>query len=166
VIEFVTVASEYCGFAEKPDRYNRKDFIDKSQKLLALIYLKASLLPGAEPVFDSGNEKFVTEQDWFRVQDRISVRLGDYDHFIKVGDPIMQFSDDTVSVSISEIFADIYQDLTDFISLYRVGAVEIMNDALWECRLNFEQYWGQRLLGALSALHTINFGREDPDGEE
>jgi hypothetical protein len=33
--------------------------------------------------------------------------------------------------------------------------MEIMNDALWECRMNFESYWGQKLVNALRAIHKF-----------
>src|SRR5665811_1865626 len=32
----------------------------------------------------------------------------------------------------------IYQDLKDFVLLYKAGTDEVMNDAVWECRMNFE----------------------------
>jgi hypothetical protein len=30
-----------------------------------------------------------------------------------------------------------------------------MNDAVWECRLNFENYWGVSLLSSLRAIHRF-----------
>ena len=38
--------------------------------------------------------------------------------------------------------ADIYQDIKDFLLLYQTGTEEVMNDAVWECRLNFENFLG------------------------
>ncbi|MCK4698854.1 MAG: DUF5063 domain-containing protein, partial [Bacteroidales bacterium] len=32
---------------------------------------------------------------------------------------------------------------------------EIMNDAVWECKMNFENYWGQILVNALRVIHRI-----------
>jgi len=32
---------------------------------------------------------------------------------------------------------------------------------LYNCKLNFEQYWGERLLSALLALHKLIFGNTD-----
>ena len=41
-----------------------------------------------------------------------------------------------------------------------------MNDALWECRTNFEQYWGQRLVNGLRAIHNLVYGTSDLDETE
>ena len=42
-VEFVTVAAEFCGFMECVSDMRCRDFVDKSLKLLPLLYLKASL---------------------------------------------------------------------------------------------------------------------------
>ena len=48
----------------------------------------------------------------------------------------MALGDASVEANISENVADIYQDLKDFILSYRIGTVEVMRAALWECRNN------------------------------
>lgn len=48
VIEFVTVAAEFCAFLERAEHMKRKAFVDTSLKILPLLYLKASLLPKCE----------------------------------------------------------------------------------------------------------------------
>ena len=30
-----------------------------------------------------------------------------------------------------------------------------MNDALWECKNNFEEFWGQKLVNVLRAIHSL-----------
>lgn len=165
VLEFVTVASEYCAFITKTDKYPQKEFLDKSQKLLALLYLKGATLPQFELISDAGNEKHVTEVEWITVSNKTAEKLGKHDHYLEVSSPLMRQGEDYSSVMISEVFADIYQDLMDCISLYRTGMEEIMNDALWECKQNFEQYWGQRLLAALASIHLI-MGDEEAFEEE
>ena len=39
VIEFVTVAAEFCAFLERAERMKRSDFVDTSLKILPLLYL-------------------------------------------------------------------------------------------------------------------------------
>ena len=160
-IEFVTVAKEYCSFVEEAEDLKKKDFLFQSQKLLSLLYLKTSMLEEFESVLDVSNEKFVTEGDWDFIKDKIAVLLGETDVFVQIVEPIMQFDDDEINVSLSEIFADIYQDLRDTIAVFAIGDEDMMNDAVWECKLNFEQYWGQRLVTALSEIHNIIYGAED-----
>ena len=52
VIEFVTVAAETCLFLEHAADLSRPDFIQKSVKMLPLLYLKASLLEIPESISD------------------------------------------------------------------------------------------------------------------
>ena len=165
VIEFVTVAAEYCAFVETVDQNTKKDFFDKAQKLLTVLYLKTSILPKVEAIFEDGNEKFVSEEDWIFLKTKIVQKIGQHEMFVDVYSAMMSQEDDSENVSLAEIFADIYQDLMDFLTLYRIGHEESMNDALWECKENYEQYWGTRLLAALSAVHNIFYSGDDLSDE-
>ena len=60
--------------------------------------------------------------------------------------------------SLSEGFADIFQDLRDYLTLYNMGTSEMMNDAIWECKKNFKEYWGQRLVNIQRVLHYLLYG--------
>jgi len=166
VTEFVTVAGEYCSFAENTSRFSKKDFLDKSRKILPLLYLKGSLLPKFESIFDDENEKFVTEEDWDFIHNSVKQKLGFHDEYREVFDPLTHEQVEQSTASISDNFADIYQDLRNFINLYNIGTEEMMNDGLWECQMNFEEFWGQKLLNALKAVHFIFFGDDNLDEEE
>jgi hypothetical protein len=159
VIEFATVANEYCSFIEAVDQFHRKDFVIRIQKLFPLLYLKAALLP--EPDIEMSDDvpgKFVSEVDYHFILHKLEEKLGQFDAYHEVFDPAFQYSEVAVEASISENIADVYQDLKDFILSYRIGSLEVMNDALWECRTNFEQYWGQRLVNGLRAIHNLVYG--------
>jgi len=160
VIEFVTVANEFCSFMEYAGQLEKLDFIQKIQKLLPLLYLKGSLIPEMESVLNEGNEKFVTEQEYDFVKDQVQAHMGELDDYTEQWDPKMTGSTEPVITSISENMADLYQDLKDFVSLYSMGTTEIMNDAVWECKMNFENYWGQILVNALRVIHRIVTGDE------
>lgn len=169
VVEFVTVASEYCGFVEKATNFSPKTFIDKTLKLLPLLYLKTRLLPDFENVFDAVNEKFVSEADWRLIQENVAQALSTHDSFFELETPVMQESDGSTSLSISECFADIFQDLKNFLMIYQIGTPESMNDALWECKLNFETIWGPRLLLIIKELHLVFYNPDaidNPDDDE
>ncbi len=166
VTDFVTVVSEYCLFVENTLRFNKKDFINKTRKILPLLYLKGSLLPKLEPNFDDENEKFVTEEDWDFIHQSVKRKLGFHDEYRDVYDPLTHEQIEQSSASISDNLADIYQDLKNFIGLYNIGTEEIMNDALWECQMNFEEFWGQKLLSALKAIHTVSFSGDDLENED
>lgn len=165
-LEFVTVAAEYCNLLETLDAYARKHFILTMQKLLSLLYLKALQLEEIEPVFNDPVEKFLTEEEWIATKNKVSLRLGAFDSFVYVNETLTQLEEEETSVALSECFADIYQDLSDFVQLYRNGSVDIMNDAIWECRQNFQHYWGIRLVSIMQAFHQILYSGKDIDSDE
>jgi len=170
VIEFVTVANEYCSFIEKAEHFSRKDFLSRMQKIFPLLYLKASLLPEPEmELSDESPEKYVTEEDYNYIQEKLLSKLGDVDAYQEIYDSSLQYSYIPVEGSISENITDVYQDLKDFILSYRIGTIEVMNDAFIECRNNFEQYWGQKLVNALRAIHFLlysNTNLEEDDRDQ
>jgi hypothetical protein len=164
-LEFVTVATEYCNFVETTDAFSKKDFITKFHKLLSYVYQKAVVLPSLELIYDE-NQKFVTEQDWNFIKEKVNNKLVSHDYYIAV-ENIIDYQEDTdAEYSLSELIADIYQDLKDFVSIYQIGNEDAMNDALYEVKLNFEQFWGIKLLALLKALHKIIYSGDDLADEE
>lgn len=163
VIEFVTVANEYCKFVETAGNEDPFALLGKAQKLLPLIYLKASLLPEFGSTEELELERYVTEVDYNFLQQRIMNVLGPHDDYQEVFEPEMQFSDAPLSASISENLTDIYQDLKDFILSYRIGDDQVMQEALWTCMANFRAYWGQKLVNGLRAIHSLIYSQTDFD---
>lgn len=166
VIEFVTVAKEYCTFAETAMQYSRADFIAVASRILPLLYLKGSVLPKTESVLDDPIEKSVDEMMYSQVKEGVEAKMGRFNDYLEVFTEDMKYSDAPVIAFIAEDLADIYQDLKDFVSAYRIGVTEIMNDALAEIVANFELYWGQRLVNTLRALHAVKYGGESLEEEE
>jgi hypothetical protein len=167
VVEFTAVANEFCKYAEHAGEMKGEELLNILQRLLPLLYLKASFLPPLEPVFDDGNEKFVTENDWSRIRSGFRSKLRSADDYLELPDDKTTESDGPVVASLSEDMADIYQDMKNFILLYQTGTNEVMNDAVWECRMNFENYWGNKLVNALKAIHRFIYsGSEITDLRE
>ncbi|WP_163712026.1 DUF5063 domain-containing protein [Mangrovibacterium lignilyticum] len=165
VIEFVTVANEYCKFIESAGSMDTRDMLSKIQKILPLVYLKTSMLPEFESSEEIVLEKFVSEVDYSYLQQRILNMLGTHDDYQEVFDRDMQFSEEPLTASISENLADIYQDLKDFVLSYRTGDELVMQESLWECIDNFKNYWGQKLVNSLRAIHALVYGDADFDQE-
>jgi hypothetical protein len=157
VIEFVTVAAETCLFLEHAAEFPRTDFIQKSIKILPLLYLNASLVDIPQPVYEDAPEKFVTEDDYQFVREQIEGLLGADDSYLEVFHPDMAISDTPIAAFVSENLADIYQELKDFAASYQLGDIDIMNDALVACLEAFGEHWGQKSLNALRALHALRF---------
>ncbi|MFB6320288.1 DUF5063 domain-containing protein [Saccharicrinis sp. FJH54] len=160
VVEFVTVANQFCLFIEQASTQSAEEFVGNAVKILPLLYLKGTLLPEAEREFDDPLERIVTEEDYLAIRDFVEYLLGKSDIYLEVFHPEIKYSDAPVRVKISEDVADIYQDIKDFISLYQIGSTEIMNDALAEVVDSFREYWGQKLVNVLRALHNLKYSEE------
>lgn len=155
VIEFITVANEFCSFLERADEMDSVSFLSSLQKLLPLLYLKGSLLPDFELEPEDDLEKYVTEVEYNLIQQKILSHTGAGDDYQEVFVSGMQFSESALTVSIAENVADIYQDVKDTIMSFRTLNEDVMEQALWECRTNFTLIWGQKLVNCLRAVHNL-----------
>jgi len=155
VIGFTALATEYCNLLDGVALLSQKDFMDKAHRLLPLIYLKAIILPEIEPEMPDMIDKSVTQEEWEAVFITMQKKLQGVDAYTEVLDAL---NDEQQMNTLSEGFTDIYQDLKDYISLYSMGTPEIMNDASWECKNNFKNYWGQRLMNITRVLHHLLYG--------
>lgn len=155
VIDFVTVSVEFCAILEGDQNLPRIEWIDRMLKILPLLYLKASLLPETEISLGAIPEIFVQEEDYTRVELRVSEIMGEEDTYLDVFIEDMKYSDRPISAFISENIADIYQDIRNFISVYQFELTNQMESALEICTNNFKSYWGQKLLNVLRPLHAL-----------
>ena len=163
-VEFVTVAAQYCQFLENVEGMEREEFIDTVLKILPLLYVKALLLPEMELIDeDDILETCVTEETYSMMNAKLADIMGDRDDYLDVFVEDMKYSDQPITRYISEGLADIYQDIKDFIFVFRQGVNRNMHNALATCQDNFKLYWGQKLVNTLRALHEVKFDthRED-----
>lgn len=164
VVEFVTVAAEYCAFLEKSEGAVRTPFVDTLLKLLPLLYIKGSMLPECARMDEYNEpEHFVTEDDYEVIRLTMADVLGACDDYLDVFVADMKYSDTPIRKTISEDLADIYQDIKNFVCQFKTGINAAMNDALVECRENFAHYWGQTLVNTMRALHEVKFGETDDE---
>lgn len=166
VIEFVTVAAEFCSFMEKCEGISVKTFFEKMTKLLPLLYLKTSLLPELEEESEEEISQFVTEEEYEYTQEQVRNVIGQYDEYLEVFTPDMQYSDSPILAHISEDLTDIYQDLKDMVANFQTANQSVMNDAILNCQQNFESFWGQKSLNALRAMHNVLYSGAELDEEE
>ena len=164
-IEFVTVAAEFCAFMERANDCSKVDFVDKILKILPLLYVKVSLLPACERIGFEEPEYIVNEDDYEYIRRTIRHKMGAQDDYLEVFVPDMVYSEEPLTKNISEDLADIYQDVKDFIGVFRMGNQVTMHDALARCQEHFEEYWGQRLVNTMRALHDVKYNQHDADEE-
>ena len=165
-VEQATVAAEFCKFVEQAEGSKRTNFVDTTLKLLPLLYLKASMLPPCETIGDEAPETFVTEETYEIVRMNLAGILADRDDYLDVFVSDMKYSDQPITRYISEDLADIYQDIKDFIFVFQLGLNETMNDSLAICQENFRLYWGQKLVNTLRALHEVKYSNTQEEEEE
>ena len=164
VVEFVTVAAEFCKYLEQAEGVKRTAFVDTSLKILPLLYLKASMLPECQMLGDEAPENYVSEETYEVMRMTLAGILAEKDDYLDVFVSDMKYSDQPITRYISEDLADIYQDIKDFIFVFQLGLNETMHDSLAICQENFRLYWGQKLVNTLRALHEVRYAQgEDND---
>jgi hypothetical protein len=160
VIDMLTVANEYCLFIEKAEDYDREEVFRYMQKLLPLIYLKASLLPVIPVSDENAAEHFVTEEQWGDLFNTLSVKFGNDDIYFFI-DLLEKSHSDPVRASIAENLADLYQDLKDFILLYQKPTRISQENAVRDCKTLFETRYGYRLVNVQQAIHYLLYPSAD-----
>jgi len=164
VIEFTAVANEYCRFMEEAASADGKRLLLVLQRILPLMYMKALSLPVIESKLDEEIEKFVREVDWQDIKDTLTIKFGAANEYIDVN-PDKESTEELIYCDLAENLADIYQDVKDFLMVYRLGTIELMNDALWECKESFRLYWGQTLVNSIRAVHYALLDTERIGGD-
>jgi hypothetical protein len=163
VIELLTVANDYCKFTDKADTYPKNEILLYLQKVLPLIYLKASLLPEIIVDDEEATEHFVTEETWENIFAAFREKLGSDDEYYYV-DLHEKSHRDAIKASLSENLADIYQDLCDFILLYQKPHKYAKENAIRDCRNLFEARTGFALVKAHMTVHYILFKETQDTG--
>ena len=167
VVELVTVAVRYCAYLEEPVAdYPRTEFVDTLLKLLPLLYLKGMLLPDIDSDESVDLSDVVTEENYNIVRNNVACVMGEHDDYLDVFVDDMKYSDTPILMTVSENLADIYQDLKNFVVLYKDGTEETMTEAIAQCRQNFKYYWGQRVANVMRALHDVRFVALDGEDAE
>lgn len=164
VVEFVTIANEFCKLLEGLNNISREEFIGNTYKILIILQLKALILPKPKDENITQTESFVNEADWHLIDNEVSGKLGSFEIISELREP--GNPDNSIEISISECLADTYQDLKDFTQLYQYGNPEAITQGIWECKTNFEQIWGPRIMIIIKEFHNLIHGEKDLSEEE
>lgn len=164
VVEFVTVAVEFCKLLEHTDASTKRiTLVDTLLKMLPLLYIKASLLPKCEALGEDTPETYVTEEIYEVLRMTLAEIMAEKDDYLDVFVQDMKYSDQPITRHISEDLADIYQDIKDFTFVFSIGLNETMHDSLAICQENFRLYWGQKLVNTLRALHETKYNMDNEE---
>lgn len=155
VLELIHIAHEYNVFTEDAAKKELKDILSFYQKVLPLMYIKASLLPDIEVSDESANERYVAEEHWETAFMGIKGKVGSADLFWELDE-----KNDSIKVSLSEKLADIYQDTKDFVVLFQKNQIAAKENATSEMKRLFMVHWGPLALGALTQMHKMQYEKE------
>lgn len=163
VLEFVRLSKEYCSLLETSLELNQTEFIRFSLYSLPAIYSAMIRISQLESIFEEGSEKCVSEQEWSEVYRKIVTCMEGNNDFLDIPAENEFDRSELITRKVSEDMSDIYQDLRDFLEVYRNAPEDVMNDALWECQNNFLSFWGSKTLRVSAALHKIYIGEVKTD---
>lgn len=152
VIEMITVANEYCLFVEKLINYNKEDVMLYFSRIAPLLYLKGSLMPDIEVADTDANERFVTEEEWLKIYKETKEKFKENNKFSDA-DNTNHNDSELVTLELSELIADIYQDLKDFVLLYQKESFAAKENAVLSCRHYFKTNWGQKVIFLMKVMH-------------
>jgi hypothetical protein len=161
VFELITVANDYCLTLSKIENADREYLIDYLRKVSPLLYIKASLLPDVVVENSDANEKFITQEEWESLFNILRKKFEHQDEFWYI-DP-SGVTNEPVKGSLSECFADIYQDLKDFLLLYQKNSIAAKENAVHDVKHLFETRWGFELVNAHKILHYLTMPGTDND---
>ena len=132
------------------------------------MYIKVSLIPAIEVSNPEANEKYFKEEEWEAAFNHLRKKFGEdnefwyIDHYSSGNEPVKS--------SLAECLADIYQDITDFLTLYQKNSLDAKENAVSEIRNSFETRLGFSLVNTQQALHYAimskrgNLVNEEPEG--
>lgn len=163
-IEFVTIANEFCKILENLNDFTTAKFIENTYKISSLLHLKAINFPKPELKEQLPSETFITEADWHYIDNTISTKLGQFEIFTEIREP--ENPEIPINISMSECLTDTYQDLKDFTKIYHISSEDVILNAMFDCKTNFEQIWGTRLLAVMKEFHNLLYGNEDLESDE
>ena len=149
VLSFIGLANEYCMALSNVYETEKEEFVAEMLRLLPRIYITMS---------DVRAEEMSDEEDYYEsIRRGVESIMGEDDTFLETFEEDIKYSDTPIASSVAECLADIFQDLFNFVSLVKESEGEQTQEALAECKENFESYWAQTLCNVMRALNHIRY---------
>lgn len=162
VVEMLALATEYFRFLESVENVSKSDFQQYILKMSALLYAKGLLFPETEQPDESGNERFVTEEEWENIFNAIRVKFNSEDNFADIDSVENQ---EIIKGSLAELLSDVYQDMKDFAMLLTKPTQTAYDNAVYAIKQLFKSHWGIRLLTVQKVLHSRIYPEPDSNSE-
>ena len=161
VLSFIGLANEYCMALSNVYETEKEEFVAEMLRLLPRIYItmsdvRAEELSDEEDYYNNFSS-YVDEDYYESIRRGVDSIMGEDDTFLETFEEDMKYSDTPIASSVAECLADIFQDLFNFVSLVKESEGEQTQEALAECKENFESYWAQTLCNVMRALNHIRY---------
>lgn len=171
-LAFIQYGANYCALLEPESTpvWSRETIYDCRQSL-AWIYATGLSLPNLDVLSTTGGafterERMVKEEDYDRIRTRLERVFGSEDLFLSAQVEEMKYSEIPISISTSELMADVYQQLADLLWVYRQKQEEATLEALYETYHGLLYEWGAMIPLLLKQLHDLLLNPLfDPTGE-
>lgn len=153
LVDMFTLAGEYCIRMEKAEQSEKQELIEFLNKISPMLYLHGNLFPITEQPDEEGNERVVTEEQWESLFNTLRNKFGTDDlfNFLDYHSPEQ---DEITKGSLAEVFADVYQDMKDFVWLMTKDSLVSRKFAAYDIKQLFISNWGPKLLLAQTILHS------------
>lgn len=162
LVNVTALASEYCAVMESCVQMEKDDFVKSILSLLPRIYFEFSDISAEDVVTIEEFQYFPSyvDEDFYESIRRNAERvLGPDDTFLETFEEDMKYSDTPIAASVSELLADIFQPLYNFVSVVRESEGSDIIEAFSECKENFESYWAQTLCNVMRPLNNLRYER-------
>ncbi|NVO18263.1 MAG: DUF5063 domain-containing protein [Bacteroidetes bacterium] len=154
LVEMLTLAGEYCINIENTENADPIELKSFLSKISPMLYLRGILFPLTEEPEEEAAERFVTQEQWENVFNSLRNKFGKEDlfNFLDYSSPSQ---DEILKGSLAELYADVYQDMKDFVYLMTKNTVLARKYASYDVKQLFINNWGPKLLLAQTMLHQI-----------
>lgn len=155
LIEFATIGVSFAKDVE--DIKDKDSFIANMIKTLPLLYSMINNLP--KYIYDEEEdfvETFVNEVTYEHLRYKVANILEDDDYFLTAINESIDYSETTINTTISECIMDVYQNVVDLLGIIKSENHTALPIAIGKFLANFHEYFGSKLLEALSAINRIN----------
>ena len=157
--QFSLLAKQFCCVVDEAPALDMAAFLAKIYPLLPKLIDQALSLPhvelnedaeeirGPADVVEAARRK---HPDWQRRYNLLKDRLGDWDSYQEVFDPIQD--KEALVGSLADDIADIYRELNEILAGREAGSFSV-DEQIWNWRFSFSCHWGEHAIGALRAIY-------------
>lgn len=163
-LAFIALSNEFCTSAQNASDTTVGEFVGTMVRLLPRLYIAASDLK-TDPMLEEVAvlDPYLEEEYYDSIRRRVESLFGPDDVYLEVFEEDMKYSETPIGMSISEGIADLFQVLYNFVMNVKDAQTEIIEMSLAAVKLEFANYWSQRLCNLMRPLNHLHFHLHEED---